>query len=329
MSQEPPAENQMGEKDERAPYKRWATGEMRLPSHEKRRHDRYALRDMFRCFVGGQKVLSLALDQGGGGAFLTMSALPVIGSVMVLEVESDLQQRQVFMVAEVARRQVTPVKGVGVRWLRAVGLGSADSLLAFVEHHLRVPVDGLRILDKGPVGSSERPVVDFDARALRIMSRADQEEELANLMRRGMVAPAPPPPSPPPLPGTPPPVPEDTIEELPDEAVEITDGLGMKQVDAKVSYRFAGQAHGGVLRFASPAAFVIESASPLPGRNGRLYVEWSDESRDDVGQVVLRGEVDRESISPSGTWRVEARITALSEGGRPGLYKEFLLRYGA
>ena len=126
-----------------------------------------------------------------------------------------------------------------------------------------------------------------------------------------------------------PPIPDDTVEELPEEVSELTDGLGMKRVDEQVSYRFGGQAHRGVLRFASPTAFVIESASPLPGRNGRLYVEWSDENRDGVGEVVLRGEVEREAISPAGTWRIEARITALSEGGRPGLYKEFLLRYGA
>lgn len=319
----------MGETDERSPHKRWATGEMRLPAHEKRRYDRYALREMFRCFVGGQKVLSLAMDQGGGGAFLTMSALPTVGSVMVLEVEADLQQRQVFLVAEIARRQVTPVKGVGVRWLRAVGLGSSDSLLAFVEHHLRIPMDALQSADRGPVGSSQRPVIDFESRTLRIMSRADQEGELADLMRRGVVSPAAPPPAPPPLPGSPPPIPEDTVEELPEDVTELTDGLGMKKLDAEISYRFGGQAHRGVLRFASVTAFVIESASPLPGRNGRLYVEWSDHNRDGVGEVVLRGEVDRESISPSGTWRVEARITALSEGGRPGLYKEFLLRYGA
>ncbi len=317
----------MGETDDRRPFKRRAAGEKRLPMHEKRRHDRYALRDMFRCFVGGQKVLSLALDQGGGGAFLTMGALPTIGSVMVLEVESDLQQRQVFLVAEVARRQVTPVKGVGVRWLRAVGLGSPDSLLTFVEHHLRISVDGLANEARGPVGASQRPVIDFDSRAMRIMSRADQESELGDLMRRGVsplaesVAASPP--------GGPPLLPEDTIEDLPEAASELTDGLGMKKVDAEVSYRFGGQAHRGVLRFASLSAFVIESASPLPGRNGRLYVEWSDQSRHGDGEVVLRGEVERESISPSGTWRVEARITALSEGGRSGLYKEFLLRYGA
>jgi hypothetical protein len=38
--------------------------------------------------------------------------------------------------------------------------------------------------------------------------------------------------------------------------------------------------------------------------------------------------VEREILSPSGTWRVEARITALSEGGRPGLYREYLIKYG-
>ncbi|MFH1532248.1 MAG: hypothetical protein ABIK09_16095 [Pseudomonadota bacterium] len=315
----------MGERDQKSPYKRRRTGEMRLPAHEKRCHDRYALRDMFHCFVGGQKILSLALDQGGGGAFLTMSVLPGIGSVMVVEVESDLQQRQVFLVAEVARRQVTPVKGVGIRWLRAIGLGSPDSLLAFVEHHLRIPIADLRNEAVRPLGSTQRPVIDFEARVLRVMTRAAQEGELAGLMRRGVARPfmsSPPP-------GSPPPVPEDTVDELPEEVREATDALGMKRVDEAVSYRFGGQAHRGVLRFASPRAFVIESASPLPGRNGRLYVEWSDEHRDGVGEVVLRGEVDRETISPSGTWRVEARITALSEGGRPGLYKEFLLRYGA
>ena len=316
----------MSDSDEQKPtHKRWTTGEHRLPAHEKRIHDRYALREMFRCFVGGQKVLSLAMDQGGGGAFFTMSTLPAIGTVMVVEVEADLQQRQVFMVAEVARRQKTPVKGVGVRWLRAVGLGSPDSLLAFVEHHLRFPVDELKTDAVGAPGSAKRPVIDFESKLLRVMSRADQEEELAELMRRGA--------SPPDIDtspgGGPPPIPDDTVEELPEDVTELTDGLGMKKVDEDVSYRFGGQAHRGVLRFASMTAFVIESGSPLPGRNGRLYVEWSDENRDGVGEVVLRGEVDREAISPGGTWRVEARITALSEGGRPGLYKEFLLRYGA
>ena len=314
----------MGQRDEQKPYKRWATGEMRLPAHEKRRSERYALREMFHCFVGGQKILSLALDQGGGGAFLTMNALPNPGTVMVLEVESDLQQRQVFLVAEVARRQLHPVKGVGVRWLRAVGLGSPDNLLGFVEHHLRVPVDNLRSQGHEVLTSGQRPVIDFEAGVLRIMSRGAQEQELGELLRRGVARPVVAEPS-----DGPPPIPEDTVEDLSEDMVEITDGLGIKKVDQEVTYRFGGQAHKGLLRFASLTAFVIESTCPLPGRNGRLYVEWSDENRDGVGEVVLRGEVDRETISPSGTWRVEARITALSEGGRPGLYKEFLLRYGA
>jgi len=308
----------MGKRDKESPYRRWATGETRIPAHEKRSSERYALREMFRCFVGGQKVLSLALDQGGGGAFLTMSALPSLGSVMVLEVESDLQQRQVFLVAEVARRQEHPVKGVGVRWLRAVGLGSSESLLAFVEHHLRLPVEELRNEAVGASTPGQRVVVDFETRILSVMSRAAQEDELTRLMRRGLR----------PLPGDPLSAPDDTVEELPAEAADFTGGFGMKKVDARISYRFGGQAHSGVLRFASPNAFVIDSAAPLPGINGRLYVEWSDHERDGVGEVVLRGEVEREAISPDGTWRIEARITALSEGGRPGLYKEFLLRYG-
>ena len=312
----------MEKRDKRNPYKRWVTGEIRIPAHEKRRHERHELREMFHCFIGGQKILSLALDQGGGGAFFTMSALPDPGSVMLMEVENDLKQRQVFLVAEVARRQVHPVKGVGVRWLRAVGLGSVDSLLAFVEHHLRLPVTKLRNEAQGGAVAGTRPVIDFEEGVLRLMSRAAQEAELADLMRRGIVAQ--------PVPGMPPPIPEDTVEDLSEEDAlhEVTDGLGMVRLDIKVRYRFGGQAHKGVLRFASSSHFVVDSALPLPGRDGRLYVEWSDRDRDGVGEVVLRGEVEHEVLSPSGTWRVEARITALSEGGRPGLYKEFLLRYG-
>ena len=311
----------MGKRDERHLGVRVDTSEHRLPAHEKRQHHRYALREMFRCFVKGQKVLSLALDQGGGGAFLTMGNLPFPGSVMVVEVESDLQQRQVFLVAEVARRQLHPVKGIGIRWLRGVGLGSPESLMAFVAHHLRFPVEALRKEVVGAPSKTQRPVIDFEAGILRIMSRAAQEEELGELMRRGIRLPEP---------GTmPPPIPEDTVEELsPEDAREITDGVGMMKLDTDVSYRFGGQSHRGILRFASSSAFVVDSASPLPGVNGRLYVEWSDHERDGAGEVVLRGEVEREAISPAGTWRIEARITALSEGGRPGLYKEFLLRYG-
>lgn len=311
----------MGMRDEERPSRLKDTAEHRLPAHEKRHHERYALREMFRCFVGGRKVLSLALDQGGGGAFFTMSKLPFPGSVMVVEVEIDLQQRQVFLVAEVARRQLHPVKGIGVRWLRAVGLGSPESLLAFVAHHLRFPINALRNEVVGSLSSKQRPVIDFEAGVLRIMSRAAQEEELGELMRRSVRIPE--------MGTMPPPMPEDTVEEMsPEDATEITDEGGMKKVDTPVSYRFGGQSHRGILRFASSDEFVIDSASPLPGVNGRLYVEWSDQERDGVGEVVLRGEVEREAISPAGTWRIEARITALSEGGRPGLYKEFLLRYG-
>ncbi len=312
----------MEKRDKRNPHKRWVTGGTRIPAHEKRYHERHELREMFRCFIGGQKVLSLALDQGGGGAFLTMSVLPRPGTVIVLEVENDLKQRQVFLVAEVARRQLLPVKGVGVRWLRAVGLGSVDSLLAFVEHHLRLPVDKLRNGVRPGAMAGKRPMIDFEAGVLQLMSRVAQGDDLAELMRRGIAEP--------PVPGVPPPIPEDTVEDLFVEDVppEITAGQGMVRLDAKVHYRFGGQAHKGVLRFASSSHFVVDSTLPLPGRDGRLYVEWSDRDRDGVGEVVLRGEVEHEVLSPSGTWRIEARITALSEGGRPGLYKEFLLRYG-
>jgi hypothetical protein len=247
---------------------------------------------------------------------------------MVVEVEADLQQRQVFLVAEVMRRQLTPIKGVGVRWLRAVGLDTEKSLLTFVEHHLRLAPGSIRGTARFAPGPGERPVIDFEARVLRVMTRAAQEAELAMLMSRS-VAPAvevddaafdPPP-------GVPPPIPEDTVEDMPEVLEqEATDGLGMRRLDTEIFYRFGGQQHRGILRFASSMRFVLDSSSPLTGRNGRLYVEWND--RGGAGGVVLRGEVEREILSPSGTWRVEARITALSEGGRPGLYREYLIKYG-
>ncbi len=107
-------------------------------SKERRKHDRMEKASTFYCYVNGQRFDSESLDISQGGAFLaTDSAPPPLSLVVVVPREGHRVQSGVSLIGAVRREQTTPVRGVGVEWLRCVSrYGYADVrefLIQFLE----------------------------------------------------------------------------------------------------------------------------------------------------------------------------------------------------
>lgn len=102
---------------------------------ERRRYERRPLRQETYCYIDGVRLDGVALDASPGGMFVTIpdpAEVEVASPVALVFKAMHGLSEPVFLFGRVVRGQMTPVPGIGVAWVRAVGSGPASEMAALL-----------------------------------------------------------------------------------------------------------------------------------------------------------------------------------------------------
>jgi len=113
---------------------------------DKRRHTRYKVQKDACCYIDGFRVDVRSEDISAGGMFLaTPGARPEQDiEVAIVFGEHSGSPTPTFLFGRVVRLQDEPVRGVGIRWEKAVTIGDLRILEGFLAATLGIPVPDIR-----------------------------------------------------------------------------------------------------------------------------------------------------------------------------------------
>ena len=293
---------------------------------ERRRYERRELKAEVYCYIEGHRVDVRSSDISAGGMFVETGQVILPGTELAVVVKAQLLagRRPVFLSARVMRRQVAPVKGVGIRWEKATTPGDAETLREFLQTNLGVD----------PKGIEEQPHGDGGlVQAVYVFPLGPEDFESAPSVV-----------SVPPLLGGG----EDTIDGLDDEEATIQDldealqnelaarprqagpltqeiGVGASQApaDLKATLLTGRSEHPVRITSLGPEnAFIATNTELPPG--ARLEIRFGISARGGVAEVQARGEVlsigrDRRS----GRRGVLVKFTRVDEGGHAGILRQY------
>lgn len=133
-------------------------------SVEKRRFPRIELKKNVNCYAKGKMLQALAEDVSPGGMFLSLNHLedriPLDTLVSLLFREHDGDEVVTFLFGRVVRHQHLPVKGIGLRWEKAVSSGTPVQLAKFLKSLLKLDEHQLRHVRPDPNGE-KKTLFDF------------------------------------------------------------------------------------------------------------------------------------------------------------------------
>jgi hypothetical protein len=111
-----------------------------MSDRDKRRHPRRRIDRSVYCYVDGSRLDVKTEDVSEGGMFLrTAGGLPPIGSLLgVVFLVAESTRPSTFLFGRVVRMQEAPVRGVGLRWEKAVAMGPPAELSGFLETNLGI-----------------------------------------------------------------------------------------------------------------------------------------------------------------------------------------------
>lgn len=293
---------------------------------ERRRYERRGWKEEVYCYLDGQRVNVQSTDISAGGMFIEthQSILPGTEVAVVVKAQLADGQRPVFLTARVMRRQVQPVKGVGIRWEKATSPGDPHSLRKFLQNTLRV--DANRI-DEHPHGDAGlvQSVFQFPLTSADL-DEAPRVEVAAPLLGGG----------------------EDTIEGLDDEEATIQElgedlkaelserpseigplttelGKGDSQApaDLKANLIVGRKEHPVRVSSLGPGnAFVATNSALEAGQ--KVELRFSIVARGGSADIRARAEVislgrDHRSGRRGGL----VKLTRVDEGSHPGIFRQY------
>ena len=97
------------------------------------------MEDEVHCYLNGIRWDAESGDISAGGMFLVSEKdIPVSSMVaLVLKPQVNSGNEPVFLLGRVVRKQLQPVKGVGLRWEKAIQDGPPEMLAAFLESFMK------------------------------------------------------------------------------------------------------------------------------------------------------------------------------------------------
>jgi hypothetical protein len=107
---------------------------------EKRRHPRVKVRKSAACYIDGSRVDVESENLSLGGMFLaTPAARPAEGTdVAIVFADRADSANPTFLFGRVMHHRDEPVRGVGIRWEKAVTVGGLPDLVAFLTNTLGI-----------------------------------------------------------------------------------------------------------------------------------------------------------------------------------------------
>ncbi len=253
---------------------------------EKRQHERHELMEGFSCYWMGRKLLCLALDQGPGGAFLKTNEEIPLGAPLIIVPDKDLQGRTVHLIADVARHQEMPARGIGIRWRYAISADGEVALRMFLRDHFRLadaPVLEQTSLNTGDV---PKALFDFGELGFRLVSAQRLTHLVESLLSGNSEVP----------------------ESQPSHASSSEESQSeMLLINLPVLYRWGGKWEQGTVRFASRSKLVLESRHPLPAPGRKLLIAGTSNSGG--SDLTLWGTALQSLVSRMGATRLELTIT--------------------
>lgn len=294
---------------------------------ERRRYERRALQADVYCYIEGQRVDVRSSDISQGGMFIETDQPVLPGTELAVVVKEHLLEgnRPVFLTARVMRRQVAPVRGVGVRWEKATTPGDEASLREFLEANLGITPKGIKEQPHGDAGLVQA-VYRFPLEAEDFES-APVVEDAPPILGGG----------------------EDTIEGLDDEEATIQDldealqselaarpssagpltqeiakGASQAPADLKATLSVGADSHPVRISSLGPEnAFVTTNTALEPA--AKLQLRFGIMARGGVVDIAVHATVISAGRDHrSGRRGVLVRITHVDEGGTRGILRQYI-----
>jgi len=123
---------------------------------DRRQFPRKALSSQVCAYVDGHRYDAHSADISAGGMFLATDEPMVVGHLVALVFKEQVTEvcgaggKPVFLVGRAVRRQTGAVKGVGLRWERAVTDGTPEQLRAFLQELLEIDAENIVQVPTGP-----------------------------------------------------------------------------------------------------------------------------------------------------------------------------------
>jgi len=295
---------------------------------ERRRYKRRELKAEVYCYIEGQRVDVQSNDISEGGMFIETDQPILPGTELAVVVKAQLLDgsRPVFLSGRVMRRQVHPVKGIGLRWEKATTPGDTASLEEFLRSNLGINPQGIEEQAQGDAGLVQAVYV-FPLSA-EDLEDAPVVEEAPPLLGGG----------------------EDTIEGLDDEEATLQDVD--EALQAELAARAASKAgpltqeiaHGASQAPADLKAILVVGKNEHPVRltslgienafittntklklGARVEVRFGIAARGGVAEVQARADVistgrDRRSDRKG----VQVKLSKVDEGGHRGILRQYI-----
>jgi len=144
---------------------------------ERRFYLRWDVDEEVHCYVEGDRLDAQTLDLSSGGMFLQTERTAQSGSkvVLVFRTQFSAADFPIYLVARVMRRQVKPIRGLGLRWVRATTQGPALQLSLFLRKVLKIQNP---LVEQNPVGRKKVVQSCFEfARDLRSLAEEPKGDE--------------------------------------------------------------------------------------------------------------------------------------------------------
>lgn len=294
---------------------------------ERRRYERRELKADVYCYIEGQRVDVRSSDISAGGMFIETEQPVLPGTELAVVVKAQLiaGHRPVFLTARVMRRQVVPVRGVGVRWEKATTPGAPATLREFLKDNLGIAAKGIEEQPHGDAGLVQ--AVYMFPLGLEDFETAPVVEDAPPILGGG----------------------EDTIDGLDDEeptlqdldealqnelaarpssagplTQEIAKGASQAPADLKATLSVGAASHPvRISSLGSENAFITTNTALEIG--GKIQLRFGILARGGVVEIQARATVistDRDHRS--GRRGVLVRLNQVDEGGQRGILRQYI-----
>ncbi len=158
-----------------------------MAGRERRLFERIPLTEDFYCYaVDGTRLDAHSQDISSGGIFLKTDDELSAGAPIALVFKNDPSRTSpVYLTGKIVRCTETPVKGVGVEWVKAVSNGPESELIHFLEEVLRIREPQIYVES---VPGQENPRVEFTFPRVAVFGdedvrnfHEDEEEDTADI----------------------------------------------------------------------------------------------------------------------------------------------------
>ena len=106
---------------------------------ERRRSKRWINEEEVLCYFQGDRLGAYSKDLSSTGMFVgTTMDVRIQGRVALIFRQRYARDNPIYLVGEVARRQVDPVPGLGIRWVKAITDASPPQLKKFLKEVIQV-----------------------------------------------------------------------------------------------------------------------------------------------------------------------------------------------